>query len=245
MARSVVGQPLSRVDGPLKVTGRATYAAEHPIPGLVHGVLVGATICRGTVASIDTRTALAHPGVLRILTDFSAVHLPYDARRVNFWGQPIAVVLATTLEQAEHAASLLAVDYTSTAHLTNIDAPTAAPGPAPNTPDYSRGNADAALRAAPHSVDLTFSVVRHNHNPMELASTIASWADNQLTLWTRRSGWQAPSERWPQHSAFRDHGPGDLAVRRWSVRQPRPYLATPDARRVRRAGDGAARSSWC
>jgi len=185
---------MSRVDGALKVTGRATYAAEHPIPGLVHGVLVGATICRGTVASIDTGTALAHPGVLRILTDFSAVHLPYDARRVNFWGQPIAVVLATTLEQAEHAASLLAVDYTSTAHLTNIDAPTAAPGPAPNTPDYSRGNADAALRAAPHSVDLTFSVVRHNHNPMELASTIASWTGNQLTLWDKTQ-WVAGTQR--------------------------------------------------
>ena len=194
MAHRAVGQPLSRVDGPLKVTGRATYAAEHPIPNLVHGVLVGATVCRGTVISIDTRPALAHPGVLRVLTDFSAVHLPYDARQVNFWGQPVAVVVATTLEQAEHAASLVEVRYAAHGHVTNIDAPNAAPGPAPNTPDYSRGDAGDALRAAPHSVDMNFTVVRHNHNPMELASTIASWTGNELTLWDKTQ-WVAGTQR--------------------------------------------------
>jgi len=172
----------------------ATYAAEHPIPNLVHGVLVGATVCRGTVTSMDTGPALAHPGVLRVLTDFSAVHLPYDAHQVSFWGQPVAVVIATTLEQAEHAASLVEVRYAAQGHVTDIDSPNAAPGPAPNTPDYSRGDADAALRAAPHSVDMNFTVARHNHNPMELASTIASWTGNQLTLWDKTQ-WVAGTQR--------------------------------------------------
>jgi xanthine dehydrogenase YagR molybdenum-binding subunit len=180
-----VGRPTARVDGPLKVTGRATYAAEHDIPGLVHGVIVGSTANRGTVSSIATARALAEPGVLRVLTDFAAVHLPYDPAQVNFFGQPVAVVIATTLEHAEHGASLVEVSYARRSALTDIDAASAAPVPAPNTPDYSRGDADTALRAAHTTVDLNFTVPRHNHNPMELASTIASWDGDRVTLWDK------------------------------------------------------------
>ncbi|HEX4357945.1 MAG TPA: hypothetical protein VH141_10505, partial [Pseudonocardia sp.] len=143
-----VGRAMSRVDGPLKVTGRATYAAEHQIPGLLHAVLVGSTVARAAAVRVRADRALAHPGVLRVLTDFTGVHLPYDARQVNFFGQPVAVVVASTLEAAEHGASLVEAAYQGQAAVTDIDATAAVPGPAPNTPDYRRGDPETALRAA-------------------------------------------------------------------------------------------------
>jgi xanthine dehydrogenase YagR molybdenum-binding subunit len=189
-----VGRAMSRVDGPLKVTGRATYAAEHQIPGLLHAVLVGSTVARAAAVRVRADRALAHPGVLRVLTDFTGVHLPYDARQVNFFGQPVAVVVASTLEAAEHGASLVEAAYQGQAAVTDIDATAAVPGPAPNTPDYRRGDPETALRAAHTTVDLSFAVVRHNHNPMELAATIASWDGPRLTLWDKTQ-WVAGTQR--------------------------------------------------
>ncbi|MDT5191266.1 MAG: xanthine dehydrogenase YagR molybdenum-binding subunit, partial [Mycobacterium sp.] len=109
----VFGQPVVRVDGPLKVTGQARYAADNPLPNLVYGVLVCSTVARGSVERIDGTTALAHPDVLRVLTDFSAVKLPFDPRQVAFFGQPVAMVVASTLEAAVHGASLVDVRYES------------------------------------------------------------------------------------------------------------------------------------
>ncbi|MFD4527380.1 hypothetical protein ACFWP7_26290 [Streptomyces sp. NPDC058470] len=65
MADTVVGQALSRVDARLKVTGAATYAAEHRFEGLLYGVIVNSTAARGTVSAIDVDAARAHPGVVR------------------------------------------------------------------------------------------------------------------------------------------------------------------------------------
>jgi len=86
-----VGAPLARVDGPLKVTGTARYAADNPVPDFVHAVLVCSTVATGSVDRIDTTTAGRAPGVVRVLTDFTHVTLPYDIRRVSFFGQPVAV----------------------------------------------------------------------------------------------------------------------------------------------------------
>src|SRR5947208_3422020 len=93
-AALLAGQPVTRVDGRLKVTGAARYAADNPIPDLVHGVLVCSTVSRGTVESIDTKAALDHPNVVRVLTDFSGVTLPFDIRQAAFFGQPVAIVIA-------------------------------------------------------------------------------------------------------------------------------------------------------
>jgi xanthine dehydrogenase YagR molybdenum-binding subunit len=101
------GQPVTRVDGRLKVTGQATYAGDHDIPDLAHAVLVCSTVARGRVSGIETAAAQAYPDVVRVITDFGGVTLPYDPRQIEAFGQPVAVVVADTLEAASHGAALV------------------------------------------------------------------------------------------------------------------------------------------
>jgi xanthine dehydrogenase YagR molybdenum-binding subunit len=181
----ISGQPITRVDGRLKVTGKALYAADNPAPDLVYASLVASTVARGSVERIDPGAAVRHPDVLRVLTDFGGIKLPYDIRQVSCFGQPVAVVVATTMEAAMHGASLVEVRYRTEPQLTNIDAPQAESKPGTRTQDYARGDADAALRTAPVTTDLRYSIERNNHNPMELPSTVASWDGDRVTVWDK------------------------------------------------------------
>jgi xanthine dehydrogenase YagR molybdenum-binding subunit len=187
-AAAFAGQPITRVDGRLKVTGAARYAADKPIPDLVHAVLVCSTASRATLDGIDTKAALDHPDVIRVLTDFAGVTLPFDMRRVSFFGQPVAVVIATTLDAATHAAGLVQVRYRTETALTDFTDPAAKPEPSTMGPDYSRGDPDAALRAAAASVDANYSIARNYHNPMEIPATIAQWDGDRLTVWDKVQG---------------------------------------------------------
>jgi xanthine dehydrogenase YagR molybdenum-binding subunit len=180
-----VGAPMSRVDGTLKVTGGARYAADNPAPDFVHAVLVCSTVASGSVDRIDAVAAKRSPGVLRVLTDFHGLKLPYDISRVAFFGQPVAVVVAETLEAATHGAALVDVHYSSAPQVTDIDAPQAVPKPAHNQTDYSRGDPDGALRAAAVVTDAHYAIARNNHNPMELPSTVARWDGDRLTVWDK------------------------------------------------------------
>ena len=195
--QAAVGAPLSRVDGRLKVTGKAEYAAEHDIKGAVHAVIVDASIGRGRIRSIDTRDAEKHAGVLRVIHHGNAPKLPYRDNagsnnpagrrlrvfqddRVLFHGQPVAVVVATTLEAAQHGASLVKVRYD--AEKPSTDLTEAKPGePTP----YARGDAEAGLRSSAVRLDLTYELARNHHNPMEPHATIARWDGNRLTVWDK------------------------------------------------------------
>lgn len=186
--QAAVGAPLSRVEGRLKVTGQVRYSAEHDVKGAVHAVIVDASIGRGRITAIDTRTALAQPGVLRVIHHGNAPKLPYrdnpasnnppGGRRLRvfqddwvlFRGQPVAVVVATTLEAAQHGASLVKVRYDAQKPSTDLDK---AKADKPTT--YDRGDAEAALRSAPVRMDLAFQVARNHHNAMEPHATIARW----------------------------------------------------------------------
>ena len=179
------GQPVTRVDGRLKVTGKAPYAADNPAPNLVYAALVCSTVARGGVERIDPAAAVRDHDVLRVLTDFNGVKLPYDIRQVSCFGQPVAVVVATTLEAAMHGASVVDVTYRPGPQLTNIDAPQAQQVPGTRTRDYARGNADDALRGAAVVTDLRYSIMRNNHNPMEIPATVASWDGDRLTVWDK------------------------------------------------------------
>ncbi|WP_458318908.1 xanthine dehydrogenase family protein molybdopterin-binding subunit [Mycolicibacterium brisbanense] len=183
-----VGQPISRVDGPLKVTGKARYSADHPVDGALHAVLVCSTVRRGSVTRISDTQAVHHPGVVRVLTDFGGVKLPFDPRQVAFFGQPVAVVVADSLEAAAHGAALVDVTYSDTTGLTDIDAPNAQPQPGQSVKDYARGDADAALKSAEVVTDMQYTIARNHHNPMELPSTTASWDGDQLTVWDKVQG---------------------------------------------------------
>lgn len=180
----LTGQPVARIEGPLKVTGQALYAADHPIPDLVYAAVVTATVARGAVEGIDTDAALAQPDVLRVLTDFAGVELPYDIRRVSFFGQPVALVMASSWEAATHGAGLVDVRYRAEPQLTDIDAPDAVREPG-RSPEYRRGDADAAVRSAPASVDARYAIARNYHNPMEIPATIAHWDGDRLTVWDK------------------------------------------------------------
>ncbi|MET9522501.1 xanthine dehydrogenase family protein molybdopterin-binding subunit [Streptomyces coeruleorubidus] len=199
--QAAVGAPLSRVDGRLKVTGKATYAAEHDIKGVVHAVVVDSTVARGRITGIDTRAALAQPGVLKVISHLNAPKLAYRDNpasidplegdrlhvfqddQVLFHGQPVAVVVATELETAQHAASLVKVSYDARQPSTDMADPADRPDWKPIT--YARGDADKALDSAAVRLDVTYRMGRNHHNPMEPHATIARWDGDKLTLWDK------------------------------------------------------------
>ena len=205
-AQFVSGQPVTRVDGQLKVTGKAPYAADNPIPNLVYAALVTSTVARGNVGRLDTAAALRHRGVLRVLTDFTGVKLPFDPRQVAYFGQPVAVVVGATLEAATHGASLVEVLYANQPQVTDIDSPQAVPQQGKSQHDYARGNADESIRRAAVVTDLTFSIARNNHNPMELPATMASWDGDRLTVWDKVQGVSSAQQAYAQANGVpQDH----------------------------------------
>ncbi|QLH19503.1 xanthine dehydrogenase family protein molybdopterin-binding subunit [Streptomyces sp. Rer75] len=195
--QAAVGAPMPRVDGRLKVTGKALYAAEHEADGVVHAVIVDASVGSGRITSIDTRDAEAQPGVLKVVHHRNAPKLPYrdnsnsnnpPGRRLRvfqddqvlFHGQPVAVVVATTLEAAQHAASLVEVRYDAEQSTTDL-----AEGKPDKPTHYARGDAEAALRSSAVQLDLTYKLARNHHNPMEPHATIARWDGRKLTVWDK------------------------------------------------------------
>ena len=192
-----VGTPVSRVDGRLKVTGRATYAAEHHVEGTLHAVIVDASVGAGRVTAVDDRAALAHPGVQAVISHVNAPKLPYNDSpnannpegnrlrvfqdgQVRFFGQPVAVVLAATLEASQHGARLVDIRYESRPPATDLRT-----APAGKPAAYARGDADQAFATAPVKVDAGYEMARNNHNPMEPHATIAQWNGNTLTVWDK------------------------------------------------------------
>jgi len=211
MTTASIGRPLPRVDGRLKVTGAATYAAEADVPGLAYAVQVVSTIAHGRIAALDASEAEAAPGVLAVLTHLNAPTLPYlehwslidpavgerlhvlQDDRVRFNGQPVVVVVAETVEQAEHAATLVRVSYAEEpadldlpARLDQAITPEAGlPAGSSHLADYQRGDPDGALAAADARVDHEYWIARENHNPMEPHATVARWDGERLTLWDK------------------------------------------------------------
>jgi xanthine dehydrogenase YagR molybdenum-binding subunit len=210
MTTAVIGQPVSRVDGRLKVTGRATYAAEFEVLGAAHAAIVRSTAANGRIASIDSTAAEQAPGIIAVLTHRNAPRLAYrphkamvDAEfgerlhvlqddRVSHQGQPIALVIANTLEQAQYATTLVRTTYAPDPAITNI-ARAEAVRPGRNQTDQGerrpsesrRGDPEAALAAAEVKVDQTYVIPREAHNPIEMHATIAAWDGDRLTLWDK------------------------------------------------------------
>jgi xanthine dehydrogenase YagR molybdenum-binding subunit len=207
----MIGQPLPRVDGPLKVSGGARYASEFDQPNQAYAVIVSSTVGLGSIRAIDTEHAAKLPGVISIIDHRTAPKLPYAEHRsyidpafgerlhvlqdnqIRFFGQPVAVVVAETLDAAEHAALAVHIEYDARTPAVNIEAPgveAVAPEAALKpgariSADSARGDADAAFAAAPVRIDATYGVARENHNPMEPHATIAAWDGDRLTLWSK------------------------------------------------------------
>lgn len=205
MDKSLIGDPLSRVDGRLKVTGGAKYSGEWELPGLAYGVLVSATITSGSVVSMDVKAAGRAPGVLAVITPFNTPGVPgfkpdaaqpvrglklFNDRQIHFNGQPVALVVAETFEKATHAASLVKASYQEDAFETDFEK-NRDKGVVPNGgkyKDYVRGEADA-YKKAPVVIEQEYRQPSEMHNPMELHVTIAAWdGDDKVTVYTKSQG---------------------------------------------------------
>ena len=203
-----IRQAKKRVTGKLKITGGAKYTAEFPIENLTHAVLTTSTIAKGQITNIDTTKAQAVPGVIAIITHQNAPQLSFEpvpqtswvnpgeigeyphtlhTNRVYFYGQPVAVAIAQTLEQAEQAASLIRVEYQEVSANLSVERVMEADGLVafPDRPDQTRGNPEAALSNAEVSVDANYTVPVEHHNPIEPHATIALWSGDKLTVYDK------------------------------------------------------------
>lgn len=205
---SPLGKPLDRVDGLLKVTGQARYAGEYPEAGLLYGSVVSSTIARGRVTHIDITDALRVPGVVMVLDHNNRPKLasydegyedadsadgspfrPLYNDRVLYSGQPLALVVAQTLELARYAGSLVRIKYQVEAHETDLLAVQADSYPAPAELPKPRGNFQAEFASAASTVDVHYSTPVEHHNPMEPhASTVFYKADGSLQIHDKTQG---------------------------------------------------------
>ena len=197
--QGVVGKPLDRVDGPLKVTGGARYAYEvGQGPAVVYGFVVEASIAKGRIKAIDTRAAERAPGVALVLTYRNApaqgtgnhheAHPVLTGPDVSYYGEPVAFVVAETFEQARAAAYLVRVTYDALPGQYALgDFVAKARVPQANgdsAPDSAVGDFARAFAAAPVRLDETYTTPLQSHAMMEPHATLALWEGDKLTLHT-------------------------------------------------------------
>jgi len=200
-----IGKPLSRLDGPVKVRGAAPFAAEIAIENMLYASVAFSTVIKGRISHIDMVAAEAAPGVALVMTHLNApkmanvplfmtkpkaaggIDLPImQDDRVHWSGQPIAVVLAETQEQADHARSLLRFEYEAEPSVTSF---AAAKAKGTETGQFmgqpmkmERGDTEKALAAAPYKVDSSYTTPRHSHNAIELHACTVAWDGDDLRV---------------------------------------------------------------
>lgn len=204
--RTVTGRDVARVDGPLKVSGQARFAAEVAMDRLSYAALVHSPVTRGRITNIDTRAAEASAGVLLVMTyrnmprlgtpplvgasDLSAagnssVPIMQDPE-VQYNGQVVAVVVAETQEQADHAASLIKIDYAvdrANTRFENAKAGARVPASILVEKNHvSIGDATAELGRAAHRVDNVYRTPSLNHNAIELHGVTVAWKGDSLLV---------------------------------------------------------------
>ena len=201
----LIGAPVSRVDGPLKVRGAARFAAEFELDGMVYAALACSTVARGRITVLDTGEAEAAPGVVLVMTHLNAPRmkpppafmtapkaaggdsLPVMQDDTIHWnGEAIAVVLAESQEQADYAKSVIRVTYAIEPSVTSF---AAAKAKGTKTGEFQGekqslevGDAEAALAAAPHKVDAVYRTPRHNHNSIEPHAATLAWHGDELVV---------------------------------------------------------------
>lgn len=226
----VIGQPVDRIDGPLKTTGTAPYAYErHDVaPDAAYGYVVGAGIAKGRIASMDVRAARTSPGVIAIVTADNAGKLTkgsFNTARllggpeIDHYHQAVALVVANTFEQARAAAQLVRITYLSTPGKFNLasekdGAPLAKESEFAGPPETKVGDFAGAFAAAPVQLDATYTTPDQSHAMMEPHASTAAWTGDKLTVWTANQ--------------MIDWGVGDLAktlgIPKANVRLVSPFI---------------------
>jgi len=220
------GDAVSRIDGPVKVTGEARYAAEHTTADMAYGVVVNSTIAKGRITALHLDEARAVQGVLDIVSHLNrpktrkldlfykdmtapggSPFKPFHGEGVLYSGQPVALVLAETFEAARHAASLVRLSYKEDAHQTSLmDNLMHTHHPSRLKAGYSpppkpTGDADAAFEAAPVKIQADYYSGVEHHNPMEMhASTVLRGEDGHLTIYDKTQSSQ--NSRWVVSQVF-------------------------------------------
>jgi xanthine dehydrogenase YagR molybdenum-binding subunit len=191
----VVGKAANRLDGPLKTTGTALYAYEQSVTAEkpYYGEIVTAGIATGTIKSIDLRMAKAAPGVITVITAENAgiadsgtfYHVKTLAGpKVDHYHQAVAVVVATSFEQARAAAALVKISYTTAKGKYDLAAAMPDAPPPKGQTDKLKGNFETEFAVAPVKIDQMYTTPDQSHMMMEPHATIASWKGDKLTLWT-------------------------------------------------------------
>ena len=191
--QNIISRPIDRRDGPLKVSGRAVYAAEFPLEGLVHGVLVGAPFAKGRITSIETGAAEALPGVLAVVRDTEtflrnpAQGMDEDAPEqgaveISYFGQPIALVVAETFEQAQHGSKLLKINAETEAADIAFTSRLGEAETVDSDNPVDMGDLDKAMAEAEVTVEATYSSPSQNSAAMEPHASTAVWKDGKVTI---------------------------------------------------------------
>ena len=215
-ATTYIGVPTSRVDGRVKVTGTARYAAEYNLPSLAHGFVITSAVARGRIRQIDARDALAVDGVLDVIThenrpkvassdakyhdDVAPPGSPYRPLyddKVRWSGQPVALVVAEDLETARYAASFVHIEYQRDEHVTDVDEerrsayePPQERGGIGGTAEDA-GDAAEAFAQAEVKIEAEYRTPIEHHNPMETAASTAVWeGDGQISVFDKTQGVQ-------------------------------------------------------
>jgi xanthine dehydrogenase YagR molybdenum-binding subunit len=204
---SNIGQPLTRRDGFLKVTGAARYAADNHPPGMLYAVLAVSSIARGRVTFLDVPAAKAHAGVVEVMTPANTPPLAQDPDektnpfmfrldvlqndRVRYANQPVAVVIAETLEAATEGATLLSIRYDTDPARIGLDGNASFIPPAVgvgNPAEVHRGDVEAGLAAASQRIDAIYETAAQYHNAMEPHAIVAAWDGDMLSIDTPSQG---------------------------------------------------------
>lgn len=195
---NVMGKSVNRYEARAKVTGSATYSAEHQISGLVYGALITATIAKGRIKTLHLQQAQASPGVLYIATAENMPKLtpaandwfssqiyepryPLADHEIHYAGQIIGLVVADTPERARHAATLVEVEYETETPVVNPKNTLFIT--APRTPGLEQGNTTTALETAECQIDATYTTAMELHAMMEPHAIIAHWQEDNLTVY--------------------------------------------------------------
>ena len=185
-----------RVDAREKVTGRLKYAADVAVEGLLYGMMVPSTIARGRVVAVSTEAALAVPGVVRVLTAADCPPPPPPGPggpppppmivdRISYRGEPVALVVAESHEAAVEGMEAVRVRYEAAEFSPLIDSEGGVREP---VEDVTAGNADGALAGAVTRLSGEYFSPNQHHNPIEMLSTTAVWADGRLQVYEGTQG---------------------------------------------------------
>jgi xanthine dehydrogenase YagR molybdenum-binding subunit len=213
--RVAIGQPVDRVDGHAKVTGAGRYSTEIALPNMTYAVLIGADVASGRIEAIDASEAERSEGVVAVLDHRNLPKIaaqpplfpslfghaapgetffPMQDDVVHYAGQPVAMVVADTLERAQHASTLVRITYEETPSTTTVDQGRDQAyeperifgGLVPGR--MERGDVDAGLAEAAVRVERTYRFAANHHNPIEPSATTAVWDADRLTLYDSTQG---------------------------------------------------------